>query len=408
MKEVRVMEIRNTIKPITLADINAQAVKVASVMKKIKAAMLAPTSAKKSPMFNSGELADLCGITKVQQSNRTLKGDLPVGTLKGSRREWTLREAMAWVTEYRQKKFRPSAASAVTIAIANFKGGVSKTTSAVTLAQGLALKGHKILLIDLDPQGSATSLFGFLPDADVDREHTALGVLEGDEEMIDNAIQKTYWDGIDLVCGAPMLFSAEFALPSRQMKQQGFEFWNALDISLDQARRDYDVIIIDTAPALSFVTINALLAADGVVIPLPPNAMDFASSSQFWGLFSDLCNQLYAGNPDGKTFEFMDVLLSKVETNDSVSSVVRQWIVEAYGDKVLPIEIPKTSVAVTASAEFATIYDIPKGSMSAKTYSRAKDAYDRYCTLVDEQIQGVWARQIERLNIELGTTKEIA
>jgi chromosome partitioning protein len=408
MVKVKSMEIRNTIKQISLADVRAQAEKVADVMKKIKIAMLAPRAQKRAPRFNSGEIAELCGISKVQQSNRVIKGDLPVGVLKGSRREWTLEEAMSWVRDYRQKQFRPEAASAVTIAVANFKGGVSKTTSAVTLAQGLALKGHKILLIDLDPQGSATSLFGFLPDADVDREQTALGLLEGDEEMIDSAIQKTYWHGIDIVCSAPMLFSAEFALPSRQLKQKGFEFWMTLDIGLDQARRDYDVIIIDTAPALSFVTINALLAADGVVIPLPPNAMDFASSSQFWGLFSDLCGNLYSGNPDGKYFSFMNVLLSKVETNDAASSVVRQWILEAYGDKVLPIEIPKTSVAVTASAEFATIYDIAKGSMSSKTYSRAKDAYDRYCTLVDEQIQGVWAKQIAELAIELNSTEKSA
>lgn len=219
--------------------------------------------------------------------------------------------------------------------------------------------------------------------------------------MIDGAIQPTYWAGIDIVCGAPMLFAAEFALPARQMQQPDFEFWMTLDIGLDQVRRDYDVVIIDTAPALSYVTINALLAADGVVLPLPPNAMDFASSSQFWGLFNDLCKQLYAGKADQKTFEFMDVLLAKVEANDSASSVVRQWIIEAYGDKVLPIEIPKTSVAVSASAEFATIYDVAKGSMSAKTYTRAKDAYDRYCTLVDEQIQAVWAKQIDQLTAHL-------
>lgn len=401
------MEIHGINNQISLRDVNDQASKVASVMKKIKAAMLAPTSQKKAPTFKSADLAELCGITKIQQSNRLTKGDLPGGTLKGARREWNLEETMRWVKEYRFDKFRPEGAAAVTIAVANFKGGVSKTTSAVTLAQGLALKGHKVLMIDLDPQGSATSLFGFLPDVDVDREQTALGVLEGDQEMIDSAIQKTYWHGIDIVCAAPMLFSAEFALPSRQMKENGFEFWMALDIGLDQARRDYDVIVIDTAPALSFVTINALLAADGVVMPLPPNAMDFASSSQFWGLFSDLCNQLYEGNPNGKTFEFMNVLLSKVETNDAASSLVRQWIIEAYGDKVLPIEIPKTSVAVTASAEFATIYDLAKGSMAAKTYSRAKDAYDRYCTLVDEQIQSVWMRQMEQLRIELGTDKEL-
>jgi chromosome partitioning protein len=71
---------------------------------------------------------------------------------------------------------------------------------------------------------------------------------------------------------------------------------------------------------------------------------------------------------------------------------------EAYGDKVLPIEIPKTSVTSNASAEFGTVYDIPKGSVSAKTYSRARDAYDRYCQLVEEQIRAVWEKQVRSLN----------
>ncbi len=390
------MDIRQTIKEVTLEDIDIQSKRVATVMAKIKEAMLAPQARKEPPTFGSAELAALCNIDKQKIAYRQFKGDLPTGVLKGSRREWTLTEVQAWVAEYRRDFLRPKHfTSGVTITIANFKGGVAKTTSAVSLAQGLSLKGHKVLMIDLDPQGSATTLFGFIPDADVEREQTALALFEGDAEMIDSAIRQTYWPGIDLVSAAPMLFSAEFALPARQMKDPGFEFWKVLEIGLDQARRDYDVIIIDTPPALSYVTINALLAADGVVMPLPPNALDFASSSQFWDLFSDLCNQLYRGRGQQKTFEFVDVLLSRVEANDSASSVVRQWIIEAYGDKVLPIEIPKTSVTVAASAEFGTIYDVPKGAMAAKTYSRAKDAYDRYCTLLEEQIRAVWMKQID-------------
>ncbi|MDD4941967.1 MAG: AAA family ATPase [Rhodoferax sp.] len=379
-----------------MEDIDIQSKRVATVMEKIKEAMLAPQARKQPPTFGSSELAALCNIDKQKIAYQQLKGDLPSGVLKGNRREWTLQEVQAWVAEYRREFLRPKLfTSGVTITVANFKGGVAKTTSAVSLAQGLSLKGHKVLMIDLDPQGSATTLFGFIPDADVEREQTALALFEGDEEMIDSAIRPTYWPGIDLVSAAPMLFSAEFALPARQMKDPGFEFWKVLEIGLDQARRDYDVIIIDTPPALSYVTINALLAAEGVVMPLPPNALDFASSSQFWDLFSDLCNQLYKGRGQQKTFEFVDVLLSRVEANDSASSVVRQWIIEAYGDKVLPIEIPKTSVTVAASAEFGTIYDVPKGTMAAKTYSRAKDAYDRYCTLLEEQIRAVWTKQVD-------------
>jgi chromosome partitioning protein len=251
--------------------------------------------------------------------------------------------------------------------------------------------------VDLDPQGSATTLFGVLPDTEVDAEHTAMLLFAGEHEDLGYAVRQTYWPGIDLVCAAPLLFGAEFALPARQTRDPGFEFWRVLDRGLDQARATYDVIVIDTPPALSYVTINALMAADGVIMPLPPSALDFASSAQFWDLFSDLCNQLIRSRGQDKSFEFIDVLLSRVESSDAASSVVRQWVLEGYGDKVLPIEIPKTAVTATASAEFGTVYDLPRGSVNARTFSRARDAYDRMCELVEQQLEAVWASQIAEM-----------
>ena len=391
------MDIRKSIKSVSLEDIKNQSIRVKAIMQAIKHQMLAPRSKKKAPIFGSSDITSLCQIEKTHLTYRLSLKDLPGGELVKSRRVWSLPEAQEWVNAYRSDYLRPKGASAVTITVANFKGGVAKTTSAVSLAQGLSLKGHKVLLIDLDPQGSATTLFGLLPSAELDEDETALSLFTGDESTIDYAIQKTYWSGIDLVGATNTLFAAEFALPSRQKKDPGFEFWRVLDYGLDNARSKYDVIIIDTPPSLSFVTINSLIAADGIVIPLPPSALDFASSAQFWDLFSDLTSQLYKGGRVQKTFEFIDVLLSRVEASDTASSVVRQWIMEAYADKVLPIEIPKTSVAAAAAAEFGTVYDLEKGSISSKTYSRARDAYDRYCTLVEEQIRAVWAKQLDSI-----------
>ncbi len=387
------MDIKQTIRRQNLADIEVQAERVAAMMGHIRTAMLPPSSQKEAPVQSALQLAQLCGVDKAKVAYRLTRDDLPSGRMHGNRREWTMLEAQQWVREFRGGHMRPEGAAGLTITVANFKGGVAKTTSAVTLAQGLSMRGHKVLLVDLDPQGSATTLFGVLPDAEVDPEHTAMLLFKGDEESLSYAIRPTYWPGIDIVCAAPLLFGAEFTLPARQMKDAGFEFWRVLDRGLDQAREAYDVIILDTPPALSYVTINALMAADGVIMPLPPSALDFASSSQFWDLFSDLCNQLVRSRGQDKHFEFIDVLLSRVEASDAASSVVRQWIVEAYGDKVLPIEIPKTSVTATASAEFGTVYDLPKGAMNAKTFARARDAYDRMCELVEQQIEAVWASQ---------------
>jgi chromosome partitioning protein len=392
------MDIKQTIRRQSLADIESQAARVAAMMGRIRSAMLSPTSTKSAPLVSALQLAQMCGVDKAKVAYRLTRGDLPPGTMRGHRREWTLAEAREWVRVFRGVHLRPAGAAGATITVANFKGGVAKTTSAVTLAQGLSMRGHRVLLVDLDPQGSATTLFGVLPDAEVDAEHTAMLLFSGDQEDLGYAIRQTYWPGIDLVCAAPLLFGAEFALPARQTRDAGFEFWRVLDRGLDTARSDYDVIVIDTPPALSYVTINALMAADGVIMPLPPSALDFASSAQFWDLFSDLCNQLVRSRGQDKTFEFIDVLLSRVESSDAASTVVRQWVIEGYGDKVLPIEIPKTAVAATASAEFGTVYDLPRGSVNAKTFSRARDAYDRMCELVEQQLEAVWASQLAQLS----------
>lgn len=380
-----------------LADIETQAARVAAMMTAIRGAMLSPTAKKVAPSMSAAQIADLCGIDKSKVAYRASRGDMPEGIMHGNRREWPMGEARELIRALRGDHLRPQGAAACTVTVANFKGGVAKTTTAVTLAQGLARRGHRVLVVDLDPQGSATTLHGVLPDAEVDVEHTAMLLFNGEKEDISYAIRPTYWPGIDLVCAAPLLFGAEFALPARQSADPGFEFWRVLDRGLDAVRGEWDVIVIDTPPSLSYVTINALMAADGVIMPVPPSALDFASSAQFWDLFSDLCNQLVRKRGGDKTFEFIDVLLSRVESSDAASSVVRGWIMEGYGDKVLPIEIPKTAVTATAAAEFGTVFDVQRGSMNSKTFARARDAYDRMCELVEQQIAAVWALQLERM-----------
>ncbi|WP_296310384.1 AAA family ATPase [Pseudomonas sp.] len=397
------VQIKQTIRRQTLEDIEVQAQKIAGMMGHIRSAMLAPTEQKIAPSLSAVQLAELCGVDKAKIAYRLKRGDLPSGSIQGNRREWSMAEAQEWARDLRSVHLRPALAAGITITVANFKGGVAKTTSAVTLAQGLSMRGHRVLLLDLDPQGSATTLFGVLPDAEVDAEHTAMLLFAGEADTLEYGIRPTYWPNIDLVCAAPLLYGAEFILPARQSKDPGFEFWRVLDRGLDTIRESYDVIVIDTPPSLSYVTINALMAADGVLMPLPPSALDFASSAQFWDLFSDLCNQLIRSRGKNKSFEFIDVLLSRVEASDAASSVVRQWVLEGYGDKVLPIEIPKTAIAATASAEFGTVYDLPRGSVNSKTFARARDAYDRMCELIEQQIEAVWDRQlVEQAQVAAG------
>ncbi|MEN9474633.1 MAG: hypothetical protein RIS48_1353 [Pseudomonadota bacterium] len=383
-------------KGISLGAIANQAGRATDMMTQVRSAMLSPTSRKTAPTFNLSQLALMLDIEKGPLSHRMNKGDLPTGQLNaaGTRREFTLAEARTWIREYRKERLRPAGAEAVTISIGNFKGGVGKTTTAMTLAQGLTLLGHKVLVIDTDPQGSLTTLFGKLPDAEVTEQDTILPLVLGQEDSIRYAIRPTYWDGIDLVAAAPSLFGAEFALPSRQTQEPEFEFWNVLHYGIDDVRPDYDVIVIDTPPSLSYTTINAFMASNGIVMPLPPNALDFASAAQFWSIFSDLTDELLTRRGLDKEFDFLHILLSRVDSADVTANIVRQWIQTTYAEKVLPVEIPKTAVTATASAEFGTVYDVERYDGNAKTFKRARDAYDLFVSYVETSIQSVWRKQV--------------
>ncbi|VTV18279.1 Sporulation initiation inhibitor protein soj (plasmid) [Variovorax sp. WDL1] len=381
----------------SIQDITDQAEKATDMMGKIRSAMLAPTARKSAPTFNLSQLSALCGAERGSILHRLSKGGLPSGNLNpsGSRREFTLAESREWIREYRKEQRRPQGAEAVTISVGNFKGGVTKTTTAVTLAQGLSLRGHRVLMIDVDPQGSATTLFGILPDTEVEEDQTVLGLALGTESSIRYAIRPTYWDGIDIVAAAPLLFGGEFALPARQSRDPEFEFWSVLDLAIDDVRSEYDVIIIDTPPALSYMTIAAFMASDGIIIPLPPNPLDFASAAQFWNLFSDIAQGFKAQRGYDKNFAFMHILLARVDSSDSASNVVRQWIGQTYAEKVLPVEIPKTAVASSSSAEFGTVYDVAKYDGNARTFKRARDAYDTFVEYVEGSVREVWDTQVE-------------
>ncbi len=382
---------------INMERIAGLAARAGSMVEQIRGMLLAPEARKTAPTYSTAQLAALCGMDKAHIAYRITKEDLPAGRLSpsGGKRVFGLDELRRWTRTYRGEKMRPAGRKAITIAVGNFKGGVAKTTTAMILAQGLSLRGHRVLAIDTDPQGSLTTLHGLLPEAEVTEDMTIGPLCDGTQSDIRYAIRSTYWDGIDLVAAAPFLFSAEFALPARQMQEPGAKFWDVLNMGLESVRDLYDVIVIDTPPSLSYVTINALWAANGIVVPVPPSGLDFASSAQFWSLLADLGGNLDGQSKDreGKAFDFLHVLLSRVDASDPAMPAVRQWIQATYGEYTLPVEIPKTSVTSNKAAEFATVYDVQKYEGAAKTYKRAVEAYDSFVELVEQSMVGAWQGQ---------------
>ena len=361
---------------------------------KVRDAMLSPHPAKAAPLFTTTTLCALCGIDRARLNYLIGKGDLPQGEAKGigKSRTFTLAEARQWIRSESGLPLRSKGQPGFSIVAANFKGGSTKTTTVMTLAQGLTLRGHRVLVIDLDPQASLTSLCGLLPEKDVTEGDTVMPLITGDESDLSYAVRATYWDGMDIIPAMPALFAAEVHRPSQVVSQRSdatWQFWNIIGNGMGPLREAYDVIIFDTAPALSYLTINALMAGDGMIMPLPPRSLDYASSTQFWSLFSDLVESFQKQGFD-KRFDFVSVLLSSV-ASDTAAPVVRDWIMDTYQQMVLPVEIPSTSVAGATSAQFGSVYDVTKWEGNAKTYQRARQAYDGFVDLINQKITAKWA-----------------
>lgn len=389
-------------KPIKLADIATQAERASSVLAQARDEVLAPQSTKAPPTFTASQLIDKLKIDRSQYDYRMRNpAGLPVGRLSksGARREFTLAELRQWAKHYMPQNVRPEGAEAICIVVTHFKGGSSKTTTAATLAQGLSSHSLRVLLVDVDPQSSLTTLMGLLPDTQVGYGDTLTNLFSGQEPDVRYCIRKTYWDGIDLIPAASTLSSSEFFLPTRQLKEPAFDFWTALDYGLDPIRSEYDVIILDTPPSLSYMTVNALMAADGILMPLPPSSLDFASSTQFWAMFTDL-TKTFEARGLSKEYAFINVLLSKVkyaaprENAGQSTSIIREWIRAAYADRVMPVEIPDVEAVRTASKDFGTVYDATPDLAATRTFKSALAAYDRLVELIEQEIVDFWRGQI--------------
>lgn len=365
----------------------------------LRSKILAPQPRKNAPTFTSTQVAEICEIDRARLHYLATKegNTLPPGQVSpnGRARQFTLAEARQWIQQASKIKRSPlletGVAQGKVIVSSNFKGGSCKTTTTMCLAQGLSLLGRKVLVVDLDPQASLTELCGLYAEKEIVQEDTVLpAILVPEDYTLMDVIQDTYWDGIDVIPAHPSLFEAEFHLPAKTSKQPGFKFWTLLRNGLEPVRKLYDYIILDSAPSLSYLTLNGLMAADAMVMPLVPESLDFISSASFWSLFADMGKDFTKIDGD-KKFDFVSVLLTKVDYNTSSSApVVRSWVNRAYGDWLSSIEVPASSAMSSGALRISTVFDISKWEGSMKTLERVREPLDEYCRWLDNFYSEKW------------------
>jgi len=386
---------------VPLAKIARFAKKLDGLTAELREQILTPRPRKAPPNFTTAEVADLCGLdrTKLHYQATREGSTLPPGVAHGTGRSrlFSLAEARTYVQQlseiYQSPLVTGREADGKIVLVANFKGGSTKTTTTMCISQGLSLRGRKVLVVDLDPQASLSELCGLYAENEVDEDSTVLPFIYNEEMEggLEYAIKETYWDGLDVIPAHPSLFSAEFFIPSMLKTRPSYQFWAILRKGLEPLRKKYDYIILDTAPSLSYLTLNALMAADSMVMPLVPESLDFISSVSFWGLFSDIAANFMEKEAD-KVYDFISVILSKVDTSPTSSApIVRSWTQRAYEDWLTTTEIPASSVMSNGALALSTVFDLSKSDGVSKTVQRVRQPLVEYCRWIDNMYVDEWS-----------------
>jgi chromosome partitioning protein len=241
------------------------------------------------------------------------------------------------------------------LAFANQKGGVAKTTSTLNLAVALSEEGHKVLIVDMDPQGNLTMSQGFNPDQ-IDRSMFDVLVHR---LPIDQVIQKAE---VDLAVSSIDLAGAELALSSMIGRER------ALDKALTPIKERYDFILIDTPPSLGLLTINALVASSGVIVPVQCEYLSLRGLVQLENTLAMIRENL---NPD---VGIQGILPTMYDGRTLHAREAIEILQENFGDLVYQTRIKKTVRYAEAPVKGSSVlkYD-PTGSAAAAYRELAKE-----------------------------------
>lgn len=238
-----------------------------------------------------------------------------------------------------------------TIAFANQKGGVAKTTTVASIGAALAEIGQRVLLVDLDPQGSLTFSLGIDPE---DLDLSIAEVLLGENPVTDAVVITD--EGLHLVPSAIGLAQTEENLVSKTGREQ------RLRVALDKIAEDYDWILVDCPPTLGVLTIGALSAADEVIIPLQAETLSHRGVGQLLDTIHDVRRFV---NPE---LRIRGVLPTMYDGRTSHARAVLAAIGDTYELEVLEPAIPKTIRFAEAPAIGRTILSTAKNHKGAEAY----------------------------------------
>ncbi|AGG89073.1 ATPase involved in chromosome partitioning [Rhodanobacter denitrificans] len=361
----------------------------------LQAAMNEPLEARQMRLFRQKEVLELSGLKPHHW--RTWVASHRAGEVGEVR--LTIEEVHQFMEAFKVRPSKPAGAKTLRLVIAQLKGGAGKTMTTLHLAHNLACRGYRVLLIDGDPQGTLTTLCGWRSEA-VRPEQTMAAVFEriDSPELIEEMPvqpQKTHIDGLDFIPASLEMIGSDFLVASAFMSSPASarRFYTFIDEDLKRIEGAYDLVLIDTSPSFSFTALAMMWAADGLLVPMPPNLPDYRATLDFSQMMGENVAKLEKAANITKTWD--PVIFAHVRSDlTQTTALVRSLSADTFGTHRVEESVPSSSAFVNAASRFRSVYEVTGAEVDARSSRRAREAYDALAQRVLQSVGSVWARQV--------------
>jgi len=377
-----------------LDEIEALARRADTVIERLRARVFSPGAEKRLEIrFNVRQAADMVGRTEKAIRDAESDGRLPPpekDPVTGRRTGYGLSEVNRMRAVFGTAPHRAEGDPPMVLAVQNFKGGVGKSTLVAHLAQFLALKGYRVCVIDCDSQASTTALFGLNPDVDVNEDEDTLYPFfrHGGPASLHYALRATYWPGIALIPSNLGLYDAEYEFAARVAREPGFVL-DRLRVGVDSIASQFDVVLLDPPPALGMISLSVLRAARALVIPAPPNNVDFGSTAHFLRMMSATLSEL-ARHGGARGYDFVKVLATKMNDQKSAHQAIKRMMDAVFPQDMMTAVLKDSAEIDNAAANLSTVYEITGPGARTETHKRARVYLDAVGREIETLIRKTW------------------
>lgn len=275
----------------------------------------------------------------------------------------------------------------------NLKGGVGKSTVCQAASHSLALRGYRVLAIDLDAQASLTQLFGIIPEREPDMKsiYHAIRYPRGDmgPVPIHDVIRQTHIPGLDLI--PSNMFIMEFEHETAAHDQSENPFFLRIEAALDAVKDDYDVILFDCPPQMSFTVMAALFSATALLVMVTASFVDVMSLGTFLGMTSEMMDVLEQQKGE-KPYDWIKYMITRYNPSDQPSIMVASYLRSILGDAVMMNEFYLSTAVADAATSAESVVEVDPSNFHRQTYQRSWDSIARITSEVEALIHTSWGR----------------